>query len=642
MKRSRSSYEAQSSHLSEHHLQYPTITAFQQHLATNGQPSVFSEYFDNALESTDYLHPLQYYLGSNVEADDAQANMSNQYDMASSSSDGQRNTAQQQQCPPQRSEGVRRGIMNYAESPGLIRTGLEAESNAQYLSGAAASPYNTHRRSHSATSQRSVFTPMPNLPAATAESTEARRTPYGPYRRLFADTDAARAHRHMSTRFGRQPYIPPEEDDTIGEVERERTLNVGRIYDAMICGDRAQDNPGSIAMKRWVTGAHYKSDLVEAFAHKVFNCLLVQAKEGFRGWHHNDYVDDDRKGEKEDREANCAQRLEYIIDALEREKTVCEDVVNSASQIRMFVNAPIAYAQRKAQNRQGNSKRGRAKDTSDRNPRPTIRRRTGARQMNRSTVTPDRPMSRDTTPQFQTPMPPGLPYDSTGLSQPTQSSPTFGRLAPRQTSQNSATVMPQLPTGYRQATATAPPVTARPYMPPATVLVAAMSPPMVTSTRPYNKHPTMVSKAQILPAQTSPLPSVPQIYIHHSSPPSPEDVKYPGLASSPEDWPTNDTVDTFGTAIDPSLFTEDILFIPEAWPNESDPVQATAGINKSYQQQPVTHVSLGDIEHVPVQCPVYDDRDPVLDFGSYWNELHVVQQLPSDGFAVSCTNNTVL
>ena len=73
MKRSRSSYEAQSSHLSEHHLQYPVITAVQQHLTANGQPSVFSECFDDALDSTEYLHPLQNYLGSDNQADDAQA-----------------------------------------------------------------------------------------------------------------------------------------------------------------------------------------------------------------------------------------------------------------------------------------------------------------------------------------------------------------------------------------------------------------------------------------------------------------------------------------------------------------------------------------------------------------------------------------
>ena len=444
----------------------------------------------------------------------------------------------------------------------------------------------------------------------------------------------------MSTRFGRQPYISPEEDDTIGEVERDRTLNVGRIYDAMICGDRAQDNPGSIAMKRWVTGAHYKSDLVEAFAHKVFDCLLVQVKEGFRGWHHNDYVDDDRKGEKEDREADCAHRLEYIIDALEREKTVCEDVVNSASQIRMFVNAPIAYAQRKVQNRQGNSKRGRAKDTSDPNPRPTTRRRTGARQMNRSTITPDRPVSRDTTPQFQIPMPSGLPYYTTGRSQPAQTSPTLGRLAPRQTLQSSAISISQVPTSYRQATATAPSITARPYMPPASTSVAATSPPIVPCTRPHNTHHTLVPTAQMLSAQMSPLPSTPQTYTYHSAPPSPEGVKYPGLASSPEGWPTSDSVDTFSTPVDPSLSTKDIFFTPEAWSDEPFCTQITGGANGVHQQQPATHVSLADIEHTPPQRPTYDDPDPVLDFEAYWNELRGVQQFPSDGPTDSATDNT--
>ncbi|KAJ4355354.1 hypothetical protein N0V95_003029 [Ascochyta clinopodiicola] len=139
----------------------------------------------------------------------------------------------------------------------------------------------------------------------------------------------------MSTRFGRQPYIPPEDDPSIREIEDDRHYQVGRIYNAMTRGDRARDNTNSIAMKRWVNAAHYKSDLVEAFSHKLFDCLLVQVKEGFRGWHHNDYVDDDRKGEKEDRDADCMSRLENIIDALEREKTICEDVVNSASQIRI-------------------------------------------------------------------------------------------------------------------------------------------------------------------------------------------------------------------------------------------------------------------------------------------------------------------
>jgi hypothetical protein len=108
---------------------------------------------------------------------------------------------------------------------------------------------------------------------------------------------------------------------------------VERIYNAMTSGEAAKDNRGSIAMKRWVLDAHYPPDLVEAYAHKLFDCLLAQAKEGFRGWVHNDYVADERKGEDIDKDVDCAGRLDNIVQALEHEKTICEDVMNSACQI---------------------------------------------------------------------------------------------------------------------------------------------------------------------------------------------------------------------------------------------------------------------------------------------------------------------
>ncbi|KAF2451486.1 hypothetical protein P171DRAFT_348244, partial [Karstenula rhodostoma CBS 690.94] len=184
-------------------------------------------------------------------------------------------------------------------------------------------------------------------------------TKYGPYKARFDSSESASKHRKEATRFDRKPYRPPDTDYTIAEVERDRLYHVKRVYNAMTCGDAARDNKGSIAMKRWVHGAYYDSGLVEAYAHKVLDCLLLQAKEGFRGWVHNDYVADDRKGDDEDRDLTCEERLENIVRALQEEKTICEDVMNSACQIRMFVNAPKAYANRKYQNRVGNSKRGR-------------------------------------------------------------------------------------------------------------------------------------------------------------------------------------------------------------------------------------------------------------------------------------------
>ncbi|KAF1950821.1 hypothetical protein CC80DRAFT_482156, partial [Byssothecium circinans] len=181
---------------------------------------------------------------------------------------------------------------------------------------------------------------------------------YKPFENCFPDSHSASLHRKNVMRYGRKPHRPPDTDDTIEEIECNRAYHVERIYNAMTCGYRARDNAISPAMKRWVQHAYYESHLVESIAHKVLDCLLLQVRQGYRGWKHTDYVADDRKREDEDRDVNCADRLANIIRALEEEKTICEDVMQSACQIRMFVNAPKAYANRKHQNRLGNRKRG--------------------------------------------------------------------------------------------------------------------------------------------------------------------------------------------------------------------------------------------------------------------------------------------
>ena len=200
-------------------------------------------------------------------------------------------------------------------------------------------------------------------------------------------------------RFGRHAYL--KKDPSIADIEADRHLHVGRIYNAMVRGDIAGDNPKSVAMKRWVREPHYPSDLVEAFAHKVFDCVLEQAKDGFRGWHQNDYVIDDRKGDDDDRDVDCAGRLKNVVLALECEKTICEDVMTSACQIRMFVNAPRAYANRKHQNRIGNSKRpkidGKDESTLD-TPQAKRRRARGGRGRGRSSPPPEMTPVKHTAP----------------------------------------------------------------------------------------------------------------------------------------------------------------------------------------------------------------------------------------------------
>jgi hypothetical protein len=270
--------------------------------------------------------------------------------------------------------------------------------------------------SFSIAARSSVPAPMQSPPKSsinTVPETQSRQTRYRPYGELFQSSEEAKRHRQISTRFNRQPYILQSQDSTVASIEAERGRHVERIYNAMTAGTAARDNTGSIAMKRWVHAAHYPANLVEAYAHKVFDCLLAQAKDGFRGWHHNDYVVDDRKGEDEDRDVNCEERLNNIIRALEEEKTICEDVMNSACQIRMFVNAPRAYSNRKHQNRVGNSKRGRTKDPSDSNSRASKIQKTGSRQYRTRVATESDPVSerRISQPLQQSQELNSLPYD---------------------------------------------------------------------------------------------------------------------------------------------------------------------------------------------------------------------------------------
>ena len=626
MKRSRSSYEALSPRSTEYHTQDHNT---EQHCVPQSPANIYTECFEDALTSIGDLDPLQQFLGSHV-VPYGQANVSNQSDLVSTSHDAQRNhshaqqhSAQVQQSPFQYRDDVLRGAANSIERLGSLRASRETISaHPQFLDHPAAPPYKLRRRSYSSTSQRSAVTPMSNPPVVTAYPAEARSTSYLPYRGLFDDSSAAREHRHFSTRFGRHPHIDPAEDATIKEVEDARKHHVGRIYDAMISGDRAQDNAGSIAVKRWVTGAHYKSDLVEAFAHKILDCLLVQVKEGFRGWGHNDYAEDDRKAVADDKEIDCMGRLDNIIEALEREKTICEDVVNSACQIRMFVNAPIAYAARKEQNRIGNSKRGRTRGTDDPNPRPTRRCRTGGRRTRaRSTTASEVPPSRDTTPHFQSLDDITSPYYPTRTSQQSPTGPTPAYLAPRQPFQRSVASMPQVPIGCREATATAPPVMTRPTMSSSALSRSAMSPPNLPASHPFNSNVTT-----ILPAQMSPLPSTPSLaYSYHSAPPSPDDVKYPVSANSPDDWPNTGALDnTLCTPIDPSLASNDLLFPQQVWADTLTPTQAVDSPHCFDQHQSTEHVSLSDVEYISPRALDGNLVDSA-DFESFWNEQPGVQ-----------------
>lgn len=338
---------------------------------------------------------------------------------------------------PQNAGDVLGTIENHVAAAGPNARDYEWRDNVAQIPQQA--PYHMSHRSTSNVSSR--FSPMHSSPYAStgrgnALPDVAGHSKYTLFQGCFSSSMTAKNFRHTSTRFGREPYKPPHEDLTIAEVDTDREQHVHRIYNAMIRGDVAKDNKNSTAMKRWVHTANYPSLMVIAYAHKVFDALLEQVRQGFRGWPQDDYVVDERKGDDEDRYTDCAGRLNNIITALEQEKSVCEDVMKSANQIRMLVNAPKAYAKRKEQNRVGNSKRPSAKAQTDgKNSRPLKKRRTerGRGQSRALSGAPEMLSSQGTTPHRPpetTPLPyyrnPYLQHVADSSSTPT----CFARLAP--------------------------------------------------------------------------------------------------------------------------------------------------------------------------------------------------------------------
>jgi hypothetical protein len=413
-----------------------------------------------------------------------------------------------------------------------------------------------------------------------------RQTKYDPFQNLFHTSDHARDHRRRATRFDRMPYCDPESDHTIADIESNRLHHVMRIYNAMTSGESAKDNRGSIAMKRWVLDAHYPPDLVEAYAHKVFDCLLAQVKEGFRGWVHNDYVADERKGDDIDKDVDCAGRLDNIIAALEQEKTICEDVMNSACQIRMFVNAPRAYANRKHQNRVGNSKRGRTKDTPDANPKSAKAQKTGGRRTRaRSTTASDLPSSRGTTPQQQSVSRSIPPYYSSPSQQQSPHSP--------QPSVSTYLGAQSLPLHRPSLSAPLHSFGPRP--------VVAMSPPTSSPRTPLAPQSYTPRMATEPPQHRSPFNNV------YSASTSPNDAKPPAIGTSRDIWHDGGGLSdasyishaTGGQAIDPALYPLDFADL-------ASPVQHTE-----------TFVNLSDIEIPHTEHGSGDTKQSA--FGDFWD-----------------------
>ncbi|CAO2654598.1 Nn.00g113310.m01.CDS01 [Neocucurbitaria sp. VM-36] len=519
---------------------------------------------------------------------------------------------------------LRRGAETYAELSSSGNRSHEVGRGETYLpQEGPPHPYNMHRKSVSLASPATApmqLLPYPSSRHSSAPPQAAGQSNFAAFGRLFNNSADAKRHRHIKMRFDRHAY--DENDSSIALVEAHRQRHVERIYNAMTRGDLARDNAGSTAMKRWTREPHYPSDLVEAYAHKVFDCLLEQAKEGFRGWHHNDYVADDRKGEDEDRDVNCAGRLENVINALELEKTICEDVMNSACQIRMFVNAPKAYSNRKHQNRVGNSKRPGAKaSTLDPTTRSSkVRKTSDRRSRARSSTTSSMITSSNVTVQPPREMSIMPPFTNPALQRVSSSAPSGGFHAPQAPAMHQPIVRSQRSSfGQHQATPISP---------------SATSPRATSYTISLPHIPRITSMP---PAQQSPFLSPPLLSQgHFSAPATPDDMNSSNVDAPLNSWPqTSMCSDSFSAAFQGSHTSGDTCFPQVAdWSqNVSTFAPFTpcelAGTANYFEHHPEIGVTMADVEQQPPTQ--VGDISHNVDLSSVWQQQQSVQPFTYNG-----------
>lgn len=164
-----------------------------------------------------------------------------------------------------------------------IDTREDAEANSQSLERRAAGVASRYHHSHLSKStiagnilpslQTTYFTV--DAMDTASQDVKGATTAFAHFEGKFQDSESAKEFRKIQTRGKRMPYRAPDSDSTIADIESNRSYHVERIYNAMTRGDKARDNERSIAMKRWVHGAYYKSHLVEAYCHKVSQAVRL-------------------------------------------------------------------------------------------------------------------------------------------------------------------------------------------------------------------------------------------------------------------------------------------------------------------------------------------------------------------------------
>jgi len=570
--------------------------------------TIHSSFFEDAISHNEDPG-TKYGGGDAADQRSSSANDFYQFDMANSSLDAQRTSTggpRHSNNLPSNSgnnSDARRGQGNFMAISSPSSRYPDTRGDSLCAHDSPSELHNLRRKSpslrnspaalmHSTTFPSSPHISPPQIPAGTSK--------YAPFQNRFESSATAKNFRHTSMRFDRVPWKAPEEDATINEVEINRSRHVERIYNAMVRGDIARDNEGSTAMKRWVYDANYPSALVEAYSHKVFDAMLEQVKLGFRGWNQNDYVVDERKGEDDDRDVDCAARLDNIVTALEYEKSICENVMSSSNQIRMFVNAPKAYSKRKNQNRVGNGKRPNAKGlVTGRSGTPSTKKRktVGVHARNRSSTLSDVLSPRGDMPH-EPHEPSNIPYFTTPAA--------FEKVAlSPQTSPNSHAHL--APATHTPASRTH-----------CGLIGHYDESPVITSISPHASH----AAPAVLP-QNPPFKSPHNLRTSHffsSSPTTgnvPESCEWPQLNSFHEPMPREFEL--------PSQIDHDLLINLANWEQQASPFTANLSTTNLFAKNPDPCVPMLNHEGYLSQQVEGVDGDDTGDFMSFWQQQNGVQ-----------------
>ncbi|KAF2205443.1 hypothetical protein GQ43DRAFT_428041 [Delitschia confertaspora ATCC 74209] len=181
------------------------------------------------------------------------------------------------------------------------------------------------------------------------------------YRFQFLDNpEAALAFRDRVTA---PPKIVPEEDSTIGEVERNRNYWFHELFKAIVnLDDITPAKRVTIDMFTSLTDRCSVSD-IEATCWKIFFEVLDRCRNGFRGRVEGQI--DPRGGRfapmaQQDAETNCLQRISNVISVLRWNKNVCVDAMKYDFKIRKLVDAPLRLLEEKKSYGKSNATRAKA------------------------------------------------------------------------------------------------------------------------------------------------------------------------------------------------------------------------------------------------------------------------------------------